>query len=162
MERMRLKMATTVTTSIVIQCPIEEVFAFVTDARNNTQWQSTAGLQSIQQQPDEPVGVGTRITEVWTFMGIESSSTSEVTEYEPTKKYTRHTISGSSPIKQGSLTFESTADGTQVIANIHVHAGGLFAIAEPLLANNLKSGFDKTLAALRLLLEEQNHSLPTT
>ena len=146
-------MATTVTTTIVIRRPVDAVFAFVTDARNNPQWQSRSGLQSIQQLPEEPIGVGTRIAEVWTFMGVESTSTSEVTEYEPTKKYTRHTISGSSPIIQGSLTFEPTANGTQLTANFYVQAGDLFTVEEPLLANNLKRGFDETFATLKLLLE---------
>jgi len=147
-------MATTVTTSIVIQRPVEEVFAFVTDARNNPQWQSRSGLQRSQQLPDEPVGVGTRITEVWKFMGIATESTSEVNEYEPNRKYTRRAISGSNPITEGTFTFKPVAGGVRLTAIIHVQADGPFAIAEPLLANNLKRGFDETFATLKELLEE--------
>jgi uncharacterized protein YndB with AHSA1/START domain len=139
----------------VIQRPIEDVFAFVTDARNNPQWQSRSGLQRSQQLPDGPVGVGTRIVEVWKFMGIESQSTSEVTEYEPDKTYTRRAISGSSPIKEGTFTFEPVADGARLTAIIQVQAGGLFAIAEPLLASNLKRGFGETFAMLKAALEGQ-------
>jgi uncharacterized protein YndB with AHSA1/START domain len=148
-------MATTVTTSIVIQRPVEEVFAFVTDARNNPQWQSRSGLQRSQQLPEGLVGVGTRIIEVWKFMGIESESTSEVTEYEPHRKYTRHAVSGSSPITVGTLAFEPVARGTRLTALIHVQTGGPFAIAEPLLASNVKRGFDETFATLKALLEGQ-------
>lgn len=148
-------MGTTVTTSIVIQRPVEDVFAFVTDARNNPQWQSRSGLQRTQQLPDGPVGVGTRIIEVWKFMGIESESTSEVNEYEPNRKYTRRSIGGSSPIKEGTFTFEQVADGTRLMARLHIQAGGLFAIAEPLLASNLQRGFDETFATLKAMLEEQ-------
>jgi uncharacterized protein YndB with AHSA1/START domain len=154
-EKGVFEMATTITTSIVIQRPLEEVFAFVTDARNNRQWQARSGLQRSQQLPDSPVGVGTRIIEVWTFMGIESQSTAEVTEYEPDRTYTRHAISGSSPIKEGTLTFEPVAGGTRLTAIIHVQAGGLFAIAEPLLTSNVKRGFDQIFATLKALLEEQ-------
>src|SRR5262249_45460996 len=132
-----------------------EVFAFATDARNNRQWQSRSGLQRSQQLPEEPVGVGTRISEVFKFMGIESESSSEVTEYEPHRKYTRRTISGPSPIKEGTLTFEPAADGARLTANLSVQAGGLFAIAEPLLASNLKRGFDEAFATLKALLEGQ-------
>jgi uncharacterized protein YndB with AHSA1/START domain len=148
-------MATTVTTSIIIQRPVEEVFAFATDARNNPQWQSRSGLQRSQQLPDGPVGVGTRIIEVWKFMGIESESTSEVVEYEPDRKYTRRAISGSSPIKKGTLTFEPAAGGTRLTRIAQVQAGGLFAIAEPLLASNLKRGFEEIDATLKALLEGQ-------
>lgn len=148
-------MATTVTTNVVIQRPVEEVFAFVTDARNNPQWQARSGLQRTQQLPDGPVGVGTRIIEVWKFMGIESESTSEVNVYEPNRTYTRRAISGSSPIKEGTFTFDPVAGGVRLTAALHVQAGGLFAIAEPLLASNLKRGFDETFTTLKALLEGQ-------
>lgn len=151
-------MATTVTTSIVIQRPVEDVFAFITDARNHPQWQASSGLQRIQQIPDGPVGVGTRITEVWKFMGMESESTSEVTEYEPSRKYARRSISGGSPIKEGTTTFESVDGGTRVTNVFQVQAGGLFAIAEPLLANNLKHGFEASSVTLKALLEGQRVS----
>ena len=71
-------MATSVVSSVVIARPVEEVFAFVTDARNNPQWQASSGLRRTEQIPEEPVGVGTRITEVWRFMGIESESVGAV------------------------------------------------------------------------------------
>ncbi len=146
-------MATTVTTSIVIQRPIEEVFAFVTDARNSPQWQASSGLQRIQQVPESPVGVGTRITEVWKFMGIESESISEVTEYEANRRFARRTLNNSGPIREGVMTFEPVSGGTQVTSVVQVQAGGLFAFAEPLLATNIKRGFETTLATLKTLLE---------
>jgi uncharacterized protein YndB with AHSA1/START domain len=149
-------MATTVTTSIAIQRPIEDVFAFVTDARNNPQWQADSGLQRIEQVPESPVGVGTRITEVWKFMGIESTSMSEVTEYEPNKRFARRTLNNGGPIKEGVMTFEPVSGGTRVTSVMQVQAGGLFTFAEPLLATNLKRGFEATLATLKTLLEGQD------
>lgn len=145
----------TVTVSAVINRPIEEVFAFLTDARNFPQWQSKSGLQSVQQSPESPVGVGTRITEVWKFMGATSESTSEVTEYEPNRKYSRRGLTDGSPIKDGTLTFEPVAGGARVTSTVTVKAGGLFAIAEPLLVANLKRGFEENLELAKQLLEQQ-------
>lgn len=144
-----------VTVSAVINRPIEEVFAFMTDARNYPQWQSGSGLQRIQQSPESPVGVGTRITETWKFMGITSESMSEVTEYEPNRKFSRRTLGDSSPIKDGTWTFEPVAGGARATCVITVKAGGLFAIAEPLLVANLKRGFEDTLEQAKQLLEQQ-------
>ncbi len=137
-------MATTVTVSGVIRRPVEEVFAFITDARNAPQWQTKSGLQRIQQIPEGPVGVGTRIIEVWKFMGREAEATSEVTEYEPNTKYTRIAVGSGGPIKQGTTTFD-----------IIVSASGLFAIAEPLLAANMKKSFETNLAEAKALLDGQ-------
>jgi uncharacterized protein YndB with AHSA1/START domain len=145
---------TTITQSSVVERPVEEVFAFVTDARNNPLWQSGAGLEGIHQTPEDPVGVGTRITENWRFMGRTSESTSEVTEYEPNRKYTRRLIAGTSPIACGEYTFEPVAEGTRWTFAATIQSSGLFAIAEPLLANNLKHGMAANMAMAKALLEQ--------
>lgn len=143
----------TIATSIIIQRPVEEVFAFVTDARNNPLWQAGSGLRETQQLPDGPVGVGTRINEVWNFMGRSTHSTSEVTEFEVNRKYVRSAVGGSGPITRGEYTFEPVAGGTRWSQATTIQAGGLFPIAEPLLAATLKQGFDTNMAAAKALLE---------
>lgn len=146
---------TIIMTSAVIRRPIEEVFAFLTDARNNPKWQTSSGLQKTQQVPDGPVGVGTRITEVWKFIGRETESISEVTEYEPNRKYTRSALAGdSSPIKRGDLIFEAVPEGTKLTWNADIQASGIFAIAEPLLASTMKKGIEANLAEVKALLED--------
>ena len=145
----------TTTSSIIIQRPVEEVFAFVTDARNNPLWQSGRGLKETRQVPDGPVGVGTRITETWSFMGRTSEATSEVTSYEPNRRYTRSTIGNGGPIKRGDYTFAPVGEGTRWTAVAYIEAGGPFAIAEPLLASTLKKGFDESMAEAKSLLERQ-------
>jgi uncharacterized protein YndB with AHSA1/START domain len=144
-----------ITTSIIIQRPVEEVFAFVTDARNNPLWQSKTGLKETHQAPDSPVGVGTRITEVWNFMGRTSEDISEVTAFEPNHKYTRSPISNSGPVKGGEHLFEAVDEGTRWTSTVNVQAGGLFAIAEPLLASNIRKGFEQNMAEAKVLLEQR-------
>lgn len=147
--------ASAFTVSAVIHRPIDEVFAFVTDARNNPQWQSDTGLLRIQQIPEEPVGVGTRIVEARKFMGMQFETTSEVTAYVPGSVYTRHGIGASGPLKEATTRFEPVADGTRVTVDVQVEAGGLLSIAEPLLVSNMKQGFESTLVTLKALLERQ-------
>jgi hypothetical protein len=144
---------TIVTVAVVIHRPITDVFAFVTDTGNSLRWQSGGGLQSIRQMPEDGLGVGTRITQAWHFMGRTSESTSEVTEYEPHRTYTRHLIAGSSAVKQGTYVFEPLPEGTRWIFTLDVQADGLFAIAEPLLAAALKRGMEANMAEAKALLE---------
>lgn len=148
-------MTTTVTSSVIIQRPVDEVFAFVADMRNNLRWQAESGLQRVTVEPDGPVGVGTRITEVWRFMGRETVSTSEITTYEPGRSLTRRTLTAGAPIKEGVLMVEADGDGARYTTTVQVQAGGLFAIAEPLLANAMKKGFQESALQLKALLEGQ-------
>ncbi len=142
-----------VETSIIINRPIEDVFAFLTDARNNPLWQANAGLKATRQEPEEPVGVGTRITETWQFLGRTAEATREVTEYELNQKYTARHLRGASPIKEGTLLFEPVAEGTRCTFTAQLQAGGLFALAEPLLANTFKKSMQTSLAEAKHVLE---------
>lgn len=143
----------TIVVSAVIQRPVEEVFAFVTDARNNLLWQASSGLQETRQLPDGPVGVGTRITEIRSFMGRTMEDVSEVTCYEPNLRYRRSPISDSGPVKDGEYTFEPVAEGVRWTITVNVQAGDIFAIAEPLLASNLRTRFEQNVAEAKALLE---------
>jgi uncharacterized protein YndB with AHSA1/START domain len=143
----------TISVSMFVQRPVEDVFAFVTDARNNPLWQSNAGLQGTRQMPEDVIGVGTRIVETWQFVGRANESIGEVTTYEPNRTYTRHLIGGSSPIKEGTYTFEPAAEGVRWIFTAQVHTSGHFAIAEPLLASMLKRGMEASMSEAKALLE---------
>ena len=149
-------MATTVTSSVVIARPVGEVFAFVADMRNNLRWQAESGLQRVTVEPDGPVGVGARITEVWRFMGQETTSVSEITEYEPGRSLTRRTLSAGAPIKEGVMTVEPAAEGgARYSTSVVIQASGLFTIAEPLLAGAMKKSFEENALKLKALLESQ-------
>ncbi len=68
-------------TSVVINCPIEEVFAFVTDFEKASQWMSE--LVEAKQTSEGPVGVGTTFSAEANPLGRQAESIQEVTEYEP-------------------------------------------------------------------------------
>jgi uncharacterized protein YndB with AHSA1/START domain len=142
----------TVETSIIINRSIEEVFAYLTDARNDPQWDT--GLLEVRQTPESPVGLGTQITEVRKFLGRKIETTGEVVEYEPPTKYSRKITAGPFPIA-GSLTFEPTAEGTKVTWKIEMQPGGYFALAEPLFARILRRQLETLLGDAKDLLENR-------
>jgi len=55
----------TIEASIDIQRPVEAVFAFVSDGRNNPQWQEA--FKEVQVTPDGPPTVGTKLKGVACF-----------------------------------------------------------------------------------------------
>lgn len=145
----------TITVSIFVECPVDEVFAFVTDARNNPLWQSTSGLRESRQLPESPVGVGTQITEIWHIIGVRTHVTSEVTAYEPGRYYTRHLLNGSSPVTQGTHVFVMAESGTHWTSTIVVQAGGAFPAAESALAAQLQQAMETSLTEAKALLEQR-------
>lgn len=145
----------TVSASIIVERPVEETFAFVADARNNPLWQSISGLRETRQLPESPVGVGTQIMETWHFMGVTAHSTCEVTEYEPSRRYARHVLSGPSPITHGTHLFEPVAEGTRWTNTALVQADGAYPVAESVLAAELKRAMEAGMAEAKALLERR-------
>ena len=81
--------------SIVINRPVEEVFAYATDSKNNAKWQS--GLKESTLTSDGPLGVGSMIKDVRTLAGRDMESMVEVTAYEPSKQFNLKVTSGPVP-----------------------------------------------------------------
>jgi hypothetical protein len=73
-----------VESSIVINKPLAEVFAFATNNDNSTKWQG--GVEAVIAE-GPPNVVGSRHTEVRKFMGQEMKSTMELTAYEANVKW---------------------------------------------------------------------------
>lgn len=143
-----------VASSIMIERPIEEVFAFTTNATNNPLWQTRSGLRQIRQEPDGSVGVGTRVAEVWHYLGRTIEATSEVTAFEPNRKYVRHVLGKMGPIKQVDFTFEVSTQGTCWTAEAQLQTRGLVAIAELILAAVLKRRLVESMTQAKALLEQ--------
>ena len=138
-------------TSIVINRPVEQVFAAMADVKNQPLWDP--GVSKVRLAPDGPVSVGTRITETRTFMGRTSENTGEVIEFEPNARITRKS-SVDSPMKLvGTLTFAPTPKGTKVGWRWDLQFSGFFALVGPLIAAAMIKGADKSLRGLKDRLE---------
>ncbi|HEY7124176.1 MAG TPA: SRPBCC family protein [Ktedonobacterales bacterium] len=147
----------TIEQSTIINRPIEEVFAYVSDQRNSPQWQD--GVVDVQQSPESPVGVGTKVTLVRVFLGRRLEQHAEVVAYEPPTRYAFASTSG--PSTTGTNRFEATAEGTKVTIAFEMQAGGLFSLAEPLVARNLRRSVEAALGNLKDLLESRAVEAPS-
>lgn len=136
--------------SVVINRPIEEVFAFVTDIDKMSQW--ALELREAKKTSEGPVGVGTTFSGVVQLLGRRMENNHEVTEYEPNRKYSFKTTSGPVPMEAES-TFESVAGGTRVTILAEAEPGGFFKLAEPIFARTAQRQYETNLATLKDLLE---------
>ncbi len=136
--------------SVVIERPVEEVFAFVTDPENEPLWQSTS--LETERTSGGPVGVGSTFRNTSKFLGHRVESAYEVTEMETPRKQCVKIVSGPIP-GSGCYLFEPAEDGTRFTQKFDAEVGGFFRLAEPLVARAIRRQFDADMATLKDVLE---------
>ncbi len=135
--------------SIVINRPVEEVFAVVTDVENNPKWGS--GLLEAVKTSEGPIGVGTTWRLVRKVLGQRLEAESEVTEYELNRNYVQRSKSPF-PVEVRQ-TYEAVEGGTRITITVEAEPGGFFKLAEPLLKITAKREIDTEFANLKDLME---------
>jgi uncharacterized membrane protein len=142
----------TLETSIEIHRPVEDVFAFVSDFRHGPQWQEA--IKEVHVTPDGPPIVGTKATQVVSFLGVKLEPTGEITALEPNWSFSMKGTSGPAELV-ATWQFEATGEGTRVNTSFQVEPGGLFKVAGPLFASQFKKQQEGDLQRLKALLEAQ-------
>ena len=136
--------------SVDINRPIEEVFAYVTDPTKAPEWSSLT-LES-RLEGGGPIGVGSRIRAIGKFLGRRVESTAEVTRYEAPTIFSMREISGPGHLEI-ERQLESVGKGTRYRSRLAGEAGGLFKLADPIVASLMKRAVETDLHTLKTLLE---------
>lgn len=136
--------------STVINRPVDEVFAFITDASNNTKYQE--GLIESRLETPGPIGVGSQATDVRKFLGRQIESKMEVTVFEPGKRFGLKSVSGPIPFEL-LHTFEPVEGGTKINLAAQAEPGGFFKLAEGMVKKQLESQLSGDFARLKKVLE---------
>ena len=132
--------------------PVGEVFAYLADVENETQWQPD--LVEARLTSPGPVAVGAQGRDVRKFMGREVVTTWEVTEFEPDQRMTFKVITGPMPFS-GSLVFEPDGNGTRLVYLVQAETSGISKLFDPLVSRVVSGQGRKQMAALKRVLEEQ-------
>ncbi len=137
--------------SVVINRPIGEVFAFVTDYETHLQWQS--GILEAKITSEGPLDVGSQYTYVMQMLGRRLETAGEITEHEPPSKHGWKATSGPFPVFQGAFLFEAVDGSTKVTMVGEAEPGGFFKLAEPLALRMTQRQLETSLNNLKDLLE---------
>jgi carbon monoxide dehydrogenase subunit G len=132
-----------------INRPLEEVFDFWADVRNENDW--NPGSQGWEKTSPGPVGLGTTFTGEVKGMG---AMTMQNTEYQRPFRVI-HRGSAKSFDFASTLIFEPSASGTRVRATGQVEPRGLFKLMAPLMGVMMKKQFTATMINLKCALEER-------
>jgi uncharacterized protein YndB with AHSA1/START domain len=137
--------------SVVIDRPVEKVFAFAADPHNDALWLS-ATLET-EQTSERPVGVGATFRNTTKFLGRRFETSYEVTENEPPHKRCFRVTSGPIPGEVCYL-FESTDGGSaRFTQTFEAEVGGFFRLAEPLVGRAIGRQMEADMATLKDMLE---------
>ncbi len=142
----------TVDHDVLIRVPPAEVFEFVTNAENDSTWVRFA--LSARRLSPAPIGRGTRFHQTGGVFGVRIPLVWEITEFEPGKRMRGETVSG--PAKfWGEYIFQEVPSGTRVRKMGKIQFGGLFRMAEPLLAGIFQETLEQDMENLKRLLEQR-------
>ena len=138
-----------VVTESVIPRPVAEVAAYAADPAHAPQWY--ANISRVEWETEPPVGVGTRVAFVATFLGRRIAYTYEVTEFEPQRRLVMRTAQGPFPMET-TYTWEPVDGGTRMRLRNRGRPSGLGAVAAPVIAAAIRRANRNDLATLNALL----------
>ncbi len=137
--------------SILIDRPMKDVFAFVADPNNMARWNSA--VVGLQQVTPGAVAAGTKFKTVGEVMGRRIEGEMQVVAYEPDTKCGFQLNAG--PMQMIlTITFKTVGTGTKVSLNGQGNPGGIFKLAEGVMAGQVKTIMEGNLARLKTVLEK--------
>jgi uncharacterized protein YndB with AHSA1/START domain len=150
-------MALTARTSVVINRPIEEVWAYLNDHSNETAWRRPS-LKRLEQVGNGPVGVGTRYEGVIAVGPIKAPYVNELTAYEPPRKVAWKAISSAGWLigSSGSYTLEDEKGRTRFTHEITVEPNNFAGrLLMPVVGSSGSSMIMPLAKQLKAALEKQ-------
>ncbi len=138
-------------TQVVIQIPIDQVFAYVIEPANFPEW--APGFVEGRSTSEGPIRVGSTSTRITNFSGRESESQHVVTEFEPNALMAVNTKTGPLEIKE-IFEVQVAEEGTRVTIAEEVSAPWILRPAEWIFGYMAGKNIDKYGPALKKRLEE--------
>ena|SRR5678815_5080083 len=136
---------------VLIDKPVKDVFAFVTNPNNMSKWNSA--VVSMQQITPGAVGVGTKFKNVGEMLGRRIEGEMQVVAFEPDTKYGFQMNAGPMQVNV-ILTFKTVGTGTKINLNAQGNPAGVFKLAEGVMQGRVKSMMEENLARLKSVLEK--------
>lgn len=138
---------------ITVRCPIEQVFAFVTDMHKVKLW---LPVENMRQISNGPIGVGSTFAQDALFMGQRLSATIQVTRYEPPYVFAFKTIQGPIPMSNSIYCARVATTGeTRVTLVGEADPGPAMKLLGPFIVPIVKKQLDNQINQLKRALENQ-------
>lgn len=138
--------------TIIIQRPVDDVFAYMNDVDREPEWQPQ--LIEAEQTPTGPTTVGSRRRYVSEFMGKRLENTYVVKVYEPNARIVVETTKDSVLDATSEIRWEPVPEGTRVTMALEGRPkGALRFLPTSILESTFQKEVVTTLARLKERLE---------
>jgi uncharacterized membrane protein len=143
-----------IVSSIEIDRPQEEVFAYLDELDRHSEWQGD--LISSRLETEGPVGVGTRASDKRKVPGGPREMSYEITEHDPPHKSSWRVLDG--PVRAvGSVIVESVGDGgrSRVTVEFDLEGHGIGVVIAPFARMQARKQVPRDQAKLKEILERR-------
>lgn len=139
-----------ISTSVEIARPPEDVFAYLSDVSRHPEWQE--GLVSAVVETDGPVGTGSRIVHRRKLGFGTVASTSEITSFDPPRLVAFRGLDG--PIRaEGTQRVEPVGGGSRVSFEMEMRGHGIGALMLPIARRQATRQVAESHQKLKRILE---------
>jgi carbon monoxide dehydrogenase subunit G len=136
--------------STLVDRPMPEIFTFLSNPLNLPKWQSM--IASIEQVTPGAMGVGSKYKVAAEMMGRKIDGLMEITTFSPPDKFGFTNQAGPMQVTV-TVTLKPVGTGAKIALHADGNPGGVFKIAEGMLAGQVKSQMEANLARLKSVLE---------
>lgn len=144
-------MGSRVTSSVIIERPVEEVYSYVLDLTSNgPEW--APDLESVEKVTEGPIGAGTSFRQVQHVMGKQRNTSLTFTAVEPNQRIEAGFRAGPMDVSMDAM-FDKTDEGTRVTIDGEASGRGPLRLLSPLFARQGQKIWDARLANLKRVLE---------
>ena len=142
-------MSIDVTVETTIGRPLEEVASYVIDPTNEPEW--IRGIVESTLETPGPIGAGSRVRRVATFMGRRIKYTPEVAELEPRSHLLMRT---DKPFPMTiEYRFSESSSSTRFQQRLQGGPGGVMGLLDPVMAMMVRRNVRGDMRRLKTILE---------
>lgn len=138
----------TISRSTIINRPVEEVFAYVSDASRIPEWRKDI----LATTGPAHVSVGTEFVETINFMG-RKPFTMVVRELVPNEREVIENTAGPGARPTQTFTFEPMVNATKFTVSVTMRTFGLFRLMEPMMPKMIAKNWEGYFVKLKGILE---------
>lgn len=141
-----------VSTSTVIDRPVEQVASYSGDPDNVAKWY--VNIKSVEWKTPRPAAVGSQIAFVAHFLGRRLEYTYEIVELVPDERLVMRTAEGPFPMETSYHWEAEGAKSTRMTLRNRGEPAGFSSWMAPLMSIMMRRANTKDLAQLKRLLED--------
>ena len=138
-------------TSVMVNRPVEDVFAFVTDPRQGSKWHRSNEITPISAGP---IQVGSKYLVTGKFLWWKFDSETVVSEYKENRLVAYQSSSGPYPFVL-RYTFEPVGNGTRLTESGEADPPALMRLAIGLFIGTARKNGERGLQMLKSFLESE-------